>query len=155
MIVIVLAFLGTGHPLAEQDMNENSDFESSFNFEHGICSYLTMSVLTMSRDVPASVGWGEKKAYSWKVPQLPAGTDVAWNELQPAGFPWRTTASNQSFNIKLSLGQAQGKLEMSSGRYTDEHHLHKAGTAAFPVGLYRWKTNEDDLRGLSLMGSGR
>lgn len=93
------------------------------------------------------------KANSWTIPQLPTGTHFAWNELdpaafQPAGSPWGTAASNHSLNIKLSLGQAQGKLERCAGRCSDEH---KAGTADFPMGLCRWQINEDGLRGLSLM----
>ena len=96
------------------------------------------------------------KANSWKVRRLPTGTRFSWNELhsaafQPVGIPWGTTASNHSLNVKLSLGQAQEKLERSAGRYSGEHHLLKAGTSALPVGLCRWQINEDGLRGLSLM----
>lgn len=88
------------------------------------------------------------KVNSWNVPWLPTGTRFAWNEWQPAAFqppgiPWGTTASSHNLNANLSLGQAQGKLERSPGRYSDEDQLHKAGTSAFLAGLCRWQTNAD------------
>lgn len=37
---------------------------------------------------------------------------------------------SHSLSVELSLGQAQGELQRSSGRLWDEHPLHKAATAA-------------------------
>lgn len=122
-------------PLAEQDIQEDGD-SGSTHYEQGCTCYWRM---LWERQIP-----GKFLSYL----QAVVLSGIRCTQLPSPGQPWPLTTALM-WSCLWSRPRENWKGLLGDNR--DEHHLHKAGTSAFPAGLCRWQINEDGLMGLSLM----